>query len=295
MARFLSLIPVIFFLFWGFDCNAQKKVAILPTSTRDGVALKQMESSILRGAIQSKFSSNKKYEPLTRTNFDSILEEYGFQSSGLVDDYQRTQIGNLSGADYICSTYITKDQEYVYLEASLINVETGRITGQSTVFSKIQGQYYDLLNLIAGDLVEELIKSDKSDIEDNSNVIIAKKKAYIHPEQYSEEEEAIPFLLVEEKPSFKGGDTNEFSKWVNLHLCYPEIAKDNGVQGRITTQFTVYPDGRVGNIKVIKGVDPSLDREATRVISLSPRWKPGKQRDRSVRVTYNFPIIFQLR
>lgn len=295
MARFLSLIPVIFILFWGFDCNAQKKVAILPTSTRDGVALKQMESSILRGAIQSKFSSNKKYEPLTRTNFDSILEEYGFQSSGLVDDYQRTQIGNLSGADYICSTYITKDQEYVYLEASLINVETGRITGQSTVFSKIQGQYYDLLNLIAGDLVEELIKSDKSDIEDNSNVIIAKKKAYIHPEQYSEEEAAIPFQLVEEKPSFKGGDANEFPKWVNAHLCYPEIAKENGVQGIVTAQFTIYPDGRVGDIKVLKGVDPSLDREVIRAISLSPRWKPGKQRDLNVRVTYTFPVIFKLR
>lgn len=270
-------------------------MAILPTSTRDGVALKQMEASILRGAMQSKFSSNVKFEPLTRTNFEGILEEYNFQSSGLVDDIQRTQIGNLSGADYICTTYITKDQEYIYLEASLINVETGRITGQSTVFSKITGQYYDLLNNSAGELIEELIKNDVSDMVSDSNLVIAKRKAFIHPEQYSEEEEAIPFQLVEEKPSFQGGDANAFSKWVNAHLVYPEIAKENGVQGRITTQFSVFPDGRVGNVRVLKGVDPSLDKEAIRVISLSPRWKPGKQRDRTVKVTYTFPVNFQLR
>lgn len=293
MARFLSVIPTMLILFFGINSNAQKKVAILPTSSRDGVALRQMESSILRGAIQSKFSSNFKYEPLTRTNFDSILEEYNFQSMGLVDDYQRAQIGNLSGADYICSTYITKDQEYIYLEASLINVETGRITGQSTLFSKITGQYYDFINQVAGDLIEELIKSDVSDL--HSEAIIAKKKAYIHPEQYSEEEEAIPIQLVQTKPSFNGGDANEFSKWVNSNLSYPEIAKENGVQGRVTAQFTIFPDGRVGEIRILKSVDVSLDNEAVRVISLSPRWKPGKHRDRSVKVTYTFPIIFQLR
>lgn len=294
MTRLLPNTIVLITLLLGINCYAQKKVAILPTSTRDGVALKQMEASILRGAMQSKFSSNVKFEPLTRTNFEGILEEYNFQSSGLVDDIQRTQIGNLSGADYICTTYITKDQEYIYLEASLINVETGRITGQSTVFSKITGQYYDLLNNSAGELIEELIKNDVSDMVSDSNLVIAKRKAFIHSEQYSEEEEAIPFQLVEEKPSFQGGDANAFSKWVNAHLAYPEIAKENGVQGRITTQFSVFPDGRVGNVRVLKGVDPSLDKEAIRVISLSPRWKPGKQRDRTVKVTYTFPVNFQL-
>ena len=109
------------------------------------------------------------------------------------------------------------------------------------------------------------------------------------------EEEAIPFQLVEEKPSFMGGDANEFSKWVNQRLVYPEIAKENGVQGRVTLQFTVESDGRVTNVKVLRGVDSSLDQEAVRVVSSSPRWTPGKQRDRAVRVTYTFPVIFQLR
>ena len=118
---------------------------------------------------------------------------------------------------------------------------------------------------------------------------------YVEVEEEVVEEEAIPFQLVEEKPSFQGGDANQFSKWVNSRLVYPEIAKENGVQGRVTLQFTVEKAGSVTKVKVIRGVDPSLDKEAVRVVSMSPKWKPGKQRDRAVPVTYTFPVIFQLR
>ena len=109
------------------------------------------------------------------------------------------------------------------------------------------------------------------------------------------EEEAIPFELIEQKPSFQGGDANEFSKWVNSKLVYPEIAKENGVQGRVTLQFTVEADGRVTNVLVLRGVDESLDKEAVRVVQMSPRWTPGRQRDRAVKVTYTFPVIFELK
>ena len=118
---------------------------------------------------------------------------------------------------------------------------------------------------------------------------------YVEVEEEVVEEEAIPFQLVEEKPSFQGGDANQFSKWVNSRLVYPEIAKENGVQGRVTLQFTVEKDGSVTKVKVLRGVDPSLDKEAVRVVSMSPKWKPGRQRDRAVPVTYTFPVIFQLR
>ena len=118
---------------------------------------------------------------------------------------------------------------------------------------------------------------------------------YVEVEEEVVEEEAIPFQLVEEKPSFQGGDANQFSKWVNSRLVYPEIAKENGVQGRVTLQFTVEKDGTVTKVKVLRGVAPSLDKEAVRGVSMSPKWKPGKQRDRAVPVTYTFPVIFQLR
>jgi protein TonB len=109
------------------------------------------------------------------------------------------------------------------------------------------------------------------------------------------EEEEIGYAFVAEKPKFNGGDANEFSRWVNAHVVYPEIPKENGVQGRVTLQFTVLKDGSVGKVIVLRGADPALDREAVRVVSSSPKWTPGRQRDRAVNVTYTFPVIFQLR
>ena len=148
------------------------------------------------------------------------------------------------------------------------------------------------------DIVDDNIKVDDSmfqNIEDSNEGFEIMDYIESAPEEETIEEEAIPFQLVEEKPSFNGGDANEFSKWVNSRLVYPESAKENGVQGRVTLQFTVNADGTVSNVKVLRGVDSSLDKEAVRVVSSSPKWKPGKQRDRAVKVTYTFPVIFQLR
>lgn len=147
------------------------------------------------------------------------------------------------------------------------------------------------------DIVEDDIKVDDNfmSLEDDANLGVEIMDYVEEVKEEVVEEEAIPFQLVEEKPSFNGGDANEFSKWVNSKLQYPEIAKENGVQGRVTLQFTVNPDGSVSNVKVLRGVDSSLDKEAVRVVSMSPKWKPGKQRDRAVKVTFTFPVIFQLR
>ena len=147
------------------------------------------------------------------------------------------------------------------------------------------------------DIVDDEIEVDDDlfmNLEDDSSLGV-EIMDYVEVEEEVVEEEAIPFQLVEEKPSFQGGDANTFSKWVNTRLEYPEIAKENGVQGRVTLQFTVEKDGSVTKVKVLRGVDPSLDKEAVRVVSMSPKWKPGKQRDRAVPVTYTFPVIFQLR
>lgn len=148
------------------------------------------------------------------------------------------------------------------------------------------------------DIVDDEIEVNDDlfmNLEDDSNMGVEIMEYVEVTEEEVVEEEAIPFQLVEEKPSFQGGDANQFSKWVNSKLEYPEIAKENGVQGRVTLQFTVEKDGSVTKVKVLRGVDPSLDKEAVRVVSMSPKWKPGKQRDRAVPVTYTFPVIFQLR
>ena len=109
------------------------------------------------------------------------------------------------------------------------------------------------------------------------------------------EDEVIQFINVEQKPMFQGGEANGFSKWVNAHLVYPEIAKENGVEGRVTLQFTIGKDGKVQDVKVLAAPDPSLAQEAVRVVSSSPKWEPGRQRDRAVKVSYTFPVIYRLR
>ena len=156
--------------------------------------------------------------------------------------------------------------------------------------------------VILNDLIEILpddIKIDE-DLEfkslDDSQMEIPIMDYIPQSVQDEEVDEApVPFFAVEEKPLFNGGDANEFSKWVNSNLKYPSIAQANGVEGRVTLQFTVNPDGSVSNVKVLRGVDSSLDNEAVRVVSMSPKWTPGRQRDRAVKVTYTFPVIFKLR
>jgi protein TonB len=118
---------------------------------------------------------------------------------------------------------------------------------------------------------------------------------YYDVEEVEVNEDPIPFAIVEQKPKFNGGDANEFSRWVNKRLVYPQICVENGVQGRVTLSFTVMPDGSLSNISVLRGVDKELDKEALRVVSSSPRWEPGRQRDRAVPVTYTFPVVFSLR
>lgn len=147
------------------------------------------------------------------------------------------------------------------------------------------------------DIVEDdiAVNDDFMSLEDNADFGVEIMDYVEEVEEEVVEEEAIPFQLVEEKPSFNGGDANEFTKWVNSKIEYPEIARENGVQGKVTLQFTVGADGSVSKVKVVRGVDSSLDKEAVRVVSMSPKWKPGKQRDRAVPVTYTFPVIFQLK
>jgi len=101
--------------------------------------------------------------------------------------------------------------------------------------------------------------------------------------------------FVEEKPTFMGGDENQFTKWVYQRLEYPESAKENGVGGRVAVSFVIDKDGKLADAKIMRSVDPAIDREVLRVVNMSPKWKSGKQRGKPVRVRYIIPITFQLR
>ena len=103
----------------------------------------------------------------------------------------------------------------------------------------------------------------------------------------------LPYSQVEVKPTFQGGNAGEFAKWVNENLKYPQTAKDAEVQGRVVAQFVVGSDGKVGDVKVLRGVHPDLDAEVVRVISSSPDWTPGYVKGEPVKVTYTFPVVFK--
>jgi protein TonB len=104
----------------------------------------------------------------------------------------------------------------------------------------------------------------------------------------------VPFILVEVKPTFKGGDENAFRIWVQKRTIYPKIAEDNGIQGRVIITFIVETDGSVSNVKVVRSVDPILDNEALKAVMASPKWTPGRQRGIPVRVRFQIPLDFRL-
>lgn len=108
-----------------------------------------------------------------------------------------------------------------------------------------------------------------------------------------DEADAEVFVIVEDMPEFPGGEL-ALRKWIANNIKYPVIAAENGIQGKVYVQFVVDRDGSVSNARIARGVDPSLDQEALRVVNNLPKWKPGMQRGKPVRVSYTVPINFQL-
>jgi protein TonB len=115
-----------------------------------------------------------------------------------------------------------------------------------------------------------------------------------NPVQEEEEVKDDVFMIVEDMPTFRGGDVQRFSNWVKERVKYPQIAQENGIQGKVFIGFIVEADGTVSNVSVLRSVDKSLDDEAVRVVESSPKWNPGKQRGQPVRVRFSITVNFQL-
>ena len=114
------------------------------------------------------------------------------------------------------------------------------------------------------------------------------------PEEEEEPEEQTIFEVVEQMPEFPNGGMAGLMQYLSKNIKYPTIAQENGTQGRVTVQFVVNKDGSIVDAKVLRGVDPYLDKEAVRVIMGMPKWKPGMQRGKPVRVKYTVPVMFRL-
>ena len=146
----------------------------------------------------------------------------------------------------------------------------------------------EVLNIVEDDVeIDDELEIEDTEADASTAVQI------VEIEEEAEEEEAQVFFIVENMPEFPGGDL-ELRKHIAQNVQYPEIAKENGIQGRVFVQFVVNQKGEIEQVKVVRGVDPALDKEAIRVISSLPKWKPGSQRGKPVRVSFTVPINFQL-
>lgn len=149
--------------------------------------------------------------------------------------------------------------------------------------------------------LDEVQKSDKAvgafTVEGNDEVggAVLKAKEDIaapEPPKHVDEETKI-FTVVEQMPMYPGGD-GALMGYLRDNIHYPTVAAENGVQGRVVVGFVVERDGSITDVKILRGVDPSLDREAMRVVKNMPKWTPGKQNGSAVRVKYQVPVSFRL-
>lgn len=146
----------------------------------------------------------------------------------------------------------------------------------------------DVLNIVSND---QKIETNIAFIEDpdefgDFEIVIEEKEEVI-------EEEEI-FVNAEEMPTFQGGDLSKFRNWVQSNVKYPQIALENGIQGNVVIKFVVEKDGKLSNIQVLQSPDKTLSDAAVAVLQRSPKWKPGKQRNKPVRVTYTLPVSFKI-
>ena len=151
-------------------------------------------------------------------------------------------------------------------------------------------QQTEVINIVQNDVeIDDELELDDTEADEATKVEIV---------EFTQEEEVVDeqeiFLVVEDMPTFQGQEKDAFRVYIQQNLKYPPIAQENNISGRVYVSFVVDRDGSITNVQVVRGVDPSLDKEAVRVVKSSPKWSPGKQIVRSVLVSFTFPIVFQL-
>jgi len=129
----------------------------------------------------------------------------------------------------------------------------------------------------------------------NKNARATDVKSVVTCEKPLQTEPYVICIVPDENPTFQGGDLAKFSEWVSKNHTYPAFAKKNGISGKVFAQFVVSPEGKLVDIKILRGVHPSLNNEVLRILALSPLWKSGKKNGKEVFVQFVIPVIFNLK
>ena len=169
-----------------------------------------------------------------------------------------------------------------------VEEESTEITRQGEPPKKVEVKVIaDLLQVVTND-TKITTEVDFAEFDENTEVV---QQVEVVEETIEDDQ---PFLIAETMPSFQGGDLNTFRTWVQQNVKFPQIALENGIQGRVVLSFVIEKDGRLTNIQVLQTPDRSLSEEAIRVLNKSPKWSPGKQRNQVVRVKYTLPVDFRV-
>lgn len=225
----------------------------------------------------------------------------GTKSTGLLIGYIVALAAMFATFEYTTREY--EETDVVYSTSSFVSEEevipiTQPIFTAAPPPPADAPQVAEILDIVDNneEIVEEKIETSESTTEaisgpvsHVSGPVMAGPPAPVQEES----DEGEIFEVVEQNPMFPGGEA-ALLKYLQKNLKYPAQAQDNGIQGRVMVQFVVNKDGSVVEPKIIRSVDPSLDKEAMRVVSAMPKWTPGKQRGKTVRVRYTLPVTFRL-
>lgn len=264
-------IVILFHLPLYAQSDGVKRVAVLEIIDKEQVFSRGVKT-LVRSKLTYALTNISGYECYERIDVASILNELDFQKTGMVSDNQIKSIGKMNGVDFILISEIAKiDSEQIVISAKIVGVENAKLENSATIVSSVGA---DILEKRCRELAKTLlgITSLTEIFDDNT-----------------------PLYISEIMPVFQGGGVETFQMWVMNHLEYPEVAKENGIQGRVILEFIVERNGTLTNVKILKSPDPILSNEAIRVLNSSPLWVPGKQRNRPVRVKFTLPIIFSLK
>lgn len=224
----------------------------------------------------------------------------GQKSTGLLIGYIVTLAAIFVAFEYTTRDYVETD--VVYSTSSFVSEEevvpiTQPIFTAAPPPPAEAPQVAEILDIVDNntEIVEEEIQSTESTTEAVSGPVAHVSGPAMGPPAATQEEgdEGEVFEIVEQNPMFPGGN-EELMKWLSKNLKYPASAQENGIQGRVLVQFVVNKDGSIVEPKVLRSVDPALDKEALRVVSTMPKWQPGKQRGKTVRVRFTLPVTFRI-
>lgn len=206
-----------------------------------------------------------------------------------------TQIGMIISLAIVWAVFEIKSYDKRVVEdfgrvVEVIEEEMVEITKQEQKPQPVEvPKQTTVLQIVEDDVeVEDEIEIN-ADVDQNEVI-----EEYIAPE--IEEEEVVEqeiFIIVESMPEFPGGQM-KMMEYIAKNIKYPQIARESGIQGRVYVSFVVEPDGSISNVNIMRGIGGGCDEEAVRVVKSMPKWTPGKQRGKTVRVSFNLPVNFKL-